>query len=231
VYLIDPLRGRYEKAFQEGEGFDTYRIAIAPGMQSIAFLSSAQAPPDRTPSGLLVKRKDIFLYDRPAQRVKPVLRARAFRTLSWAPDGEQLTYDTVDGWIESVTLKTQRIERLVQGQLPAWSPDGKRLAYYRGDVQGDALFIYDPARRISQEAHRLSGWWVFFGDLYWSPDGRFLSFNVSWNLVGLTSNRCAVVEVDTGQTVRVRSQGMYCGPWLAGQPATEGGAKKAPDTN
>jgi len=230
LYLIDPLTGRYEKAFED-EGLGIGPIAIAPGNQSIAFLSGGQGRSARSPSGLLWPLLDILLYDRTTQRVKPVLRERAYEGLSWTPDGEQLTYPTPEGWIESVTLKTQRIERLVQGHVPAWSPDGKRLAYYREDSQGGAVFIYDPARRISQEVHRASGWIRgFSGELYWSPDGRYLSFNVGMDLIGPTIRRCTVVEVETGKAVKVRSQGMYCGPWLAGQQATDGGPKKAPDT-
>jgi Tol biopolymer transport system component len=230
VYLVDPVTGRYEKVYED-ERLGMSRIAIAPGEQSIAFLSDSQAPPYRAPSGLLWSRSDILLYDWTTRRVKPVFRGRAYHALSWTPDGEQITYATPEGWIESVHVETQRTERLVQGQVPAWSPDGKRLAYFQEDEQGGAVFTYDRARRISREVHRLSRWFpTFSGQLYWSPDGRYLSFNVSLSLLGPTLSRCTVVEVDTAQAVRVRKQGMYCGPWLAGRQTTEGAPKKAADT-
>lgn len=76
VYLVDPLTGRYGKVYED-ERLGMSRIAIAPGKRYIAFLSDSQAPPYRTPSGLLWSRSDILLYEWTTQRVKPVLRGRA----------------------------------------------------------------------------------------------------------------------------------------------------------
>lgn len=199
VYLIDPSTGRYEKVF-EGP---VNAIAIAPDKKSIALLS-----------------KDVLLYDLTEHRARPVVRGRALLTLtlSWKPDGEHLTYDTRDGWIESANLRTQRTEHLVKGLTPAWSPDGTKLAYQQRDAQGETVLLYDPARGTSQELYRRSAWQrEIYAYLYWSPDGRYLSFNVSWNLLGLTSDRCVVLEVASGKTFTVRSGGLYCGPWLTKQ--------------
>lgn len=199
VYLIDPSTGKYQKVFDE---LPIHTIAIAPNQKSIALLST-----------------DVLEYDLTKRRARPVVRDRGFLTVSWRPDGEELTYDTRDLWIESVNLRTQRIERLVRGITPAWSPDGTKLAYRQhryGETQEDVVFLYDPARGTSREVHRRSGWQrEVYAFLYWSPDGRYLSFNVEWNLVGLRSDRCVVLEVASGKTFTVRGGDLYCGPWLA----------------
>lgn len=97
VYLINPSTGKYQKVFDE---WPVGAIAIAPNKKSIAFISTDSR---------------VYVYDLTEHRAGPVGDSEALLTVSWMPDGEHLTYDTRDGWIESVNLTTQRIERLVRG--------------------------------------------------------------------------------------------------------------------
>lgn len=216
IYLVDRRTGEYHPTFGNDEGSSIHGIAIGPRKQSIAFLSYArgQGPPATGSTPPPWAHRDIFLYDLANQRATPVIRNRAYEFLSWTPDAEKITYSTWEGWIESVVLKDQRVERLVQGKAPAWAPDGMKLAYR----QDNMVFTYDPARGTSQMVHRRRSWQrPILGALYWSPDGRYLSFNAGWDLLGLRFDRCVVVEVASGNTftVRLGAEGSYCGPWLA----------------
>ncbi len=217
IYLLDPATGGYQQVLEEGDRIPSFlTIAIAPKRESLAFTSATPESTRRelSLSGPPGSHNDVYIYDLTNRQTRLVLRARAHINLSWTPDAEQLTYDTWEGWIQSVNLKTGRIDRLFKGVMPAWSPDGKSLAYH----EGKTIYLYEPALPASKAVHEYH-YWIrhFIGPLYWSPNGRYLSFNTGWDLVGLHSLTCEVIEVNSGKTFSFGTGGLQCGPWLAGK--------------
>jgi dipeptidyl aminopeptidase/acylaminoacyl peptidase len=202
-YFVDATTGTYQLAFERDGG--VYSVALAPGKQAVAFSSKDPASGGR----------QIFVYEFASRQERQVVAGRAFHGLSWTPDASGLTYDTLDSWIETVSLKTGQTKRLFKGYRPAWSPDGTRLAYQLDNT----FYLYDPARQTAAPVGRLPWLLGSFRSLNWSPDGRYVSVNAEGSLgPGLFWYRCLVVDVAAKRVfnvaVKTERRLLTCGPWL-----------------
>jgi dipeptidyl aminopeptidase/acylaminoacyl peptidase len=184
---------------------DAQTVAVAPGGRLVAFTSYER---DQTSEFY-----DIGIWDPAYAEALSLVQEQATKetALSWYPDGQLLTFDSKDGWIQSVGLKTRKVTRLLEGAAPAWSPDGKKLAYQRGK----SVFVYDPATRESRSLYKRGFWQTeFIGPISWSPKGDYLTANVT---AGLTEKElgCIVVDVTSGVARSVYKGPYWCGPWLS----------------
>lgn len=216
VFFVDPSTGGYRKVFEDSEVVHSIlSIAIAPNKQAIAFTSTmpSNSRDDEAVSGPPGVHQDMYIYNLKNDEIGLVLRGKAYNTLSWRADAQEITYDTWEGWIESLSLKSGKVQRLFKGETPVWSPDGRRLAYR----SGDEILSYEPLGKIVKQVQKRYFWQRrLVGPLFWSPDGRYLSFNVEgWSLFTGSFLSCVLVEVDSQRTFNVNTHGLQCGPWLA----------------
>lgn len=216
VFLINPNSGQEKPILQPNDKYSLESIAIAPGKQFIAFLSRSTKESHLKLSLPPGTAFDLFLFEVSTSEVRQLVHGRASRTLSWRPDGEQIAYESWNGWVESVAVKDGRVYQLFKGVAPAWSPDGRKVAYRTGKEAGKEVFLYDPVSQNSEKIHQRYFWQrSIVGDLYWSPDGRFLSFNVYAELgPGYGWNGCVVLDIDARRTFSISNAGYACGPWF-----------------
>ncbi len=219
IYFVEPSSGQFRPVYELEEHLPPV-LALVPGKQAITFLriTSEKARQELSLSDPARGYKDVMFYDLPTHVIRPLVRGRGYASLSWKPDRSQLTYDTWDGWIESVNLATQKVDQLLNGAFPAWAPDGTRLAY-RTDEESVALF--DSISKRSEQIHnRKEGLRYFWkrrivGPMFWSPNGRYLSFEVErWSLLRGSQLDCVVLEVSSKKEFSVDNGGLPCGPWV-----------------
>jgi ABC-type nickel/cobalt efflux system permease component RcnA/Tol biopolymer transport system component len=96
----------------------------------------------------------------------------------------------------------------------AWSPDGNWIAMVRRDLtveRGDHLWLMrsdgSDLRALTESPNRAHG------SLAWSPDGRYLLYDVEFLDVSSTSH-VQVIEVATGEVSDLELEG-YAAQWLA----------------
>jgi hypothetical protein len=182
----------------------------------IAFLDFHQSPPYPNKAAY-----DISIYDI-SKRTDSVLvrkRAESFTSLSWQPEGKQIAYTSIDGTIETVNTQNGKINSLVEGKNPAWSPDGREIAYYKNDTE---IYLYDLVTAESKRVYSRYFWQTpISGELYWSPDGRYLSFAVISGITG-KGLECIVLDVESKKSFPIYDGGYWCGPWLSASSSTNG---------
>lgn len=101
-----------------------------------------------------------------------------------SPDGKQVAFswagadgDNVDIYVKLVGTETPlRItDSPDRDFMPAWSPDGTRIAYMRRQNQQCHLYVVEAlggaSRRMGSCGQNI------YGDLTWSPNGKWLAFN------------------------------------------------------
>jgi WD40 repeat protein len=159
-----------------------------------------------------------MVYDSFTKQAHSLVVGRAAFSLSWSPDGTEVTYDTWDGFIESVEVARAETTRLLRGDFPSWAPDGQRLAFL---PDRSTVSIYHVGSKVSQEIHKRDGVRYFWkrqivGPMYWSPDGRYLSFQVErWTLLLGSQLDCVVLDLTSQKEFSFDDGGLNCGPWVS----------------
>ena len=126
--------------------------------------------------------RDLYLMDADGTNVRRVFKQKIedWRTNpTWAPDGKQFAYRSVDRnaikfGLYIATLGEQDIELIGDGGFPAWSPDGSEIAC---SVRSRLTFINVHTREQEQPIpHKILRWQ--FG-LSWSAAGTRLAISVN----------------------------------------------------
>lgn len=199
-------------------------IALAPSGNQIAFLSFGAVRPvskdfkhrevtvNLEDGARTITTQNVWLYDLMSHRSTLLAKEEAIgaTSLSWAPSGQTLTFDSIDGFIKSVDIKTHDVSKAARGRMPAWSPDGKQLAY----VEDKTLVIKDVMNGLTRTIYKRWFWQSDFAEhLSWSPDGRYLAFNVYAGMAGYEYD-CLVTEISSARSFSVHTSSYFCGPWV-----------------
>ena len=140
-------------------GFGVFFAELSPDEQDIAFVGSLPNP----------LRHGIHLISKTglARTLVPLQQAQLPDSLSWAPDGREIIYDS-NGSIFIVNVSTQTITPLGRGAGASWSQSGT-IAYRNLD---GSVTLRD---RLHRELGRLPNVHPIRG-VRWSPDSRYILF-------------------------------------------------------
>jgi Tol biopolymer transport system component len=182
-----------------------FNLEIAPEGARIAFLSYQASE-----SGAGDFRIGIYDIAKESSIILNGVKASRDTTFSWHPNGQQLIYTSKEGMIKSVNIADAKITSMFQGEAPAWSPDGNRLAYR----SGSEIRIYDSTNKSTARAYKRNLLQSsMLGRLYWSPDGRYVSFNVAAGLDGKELSYL-VLEITSKKSFTSYEGSYWGGAWL-----------------
>jgi TolB protein len=146
--------------------------------QSVEFATQPVQPPDRSRRTRIGLALALLLT---LGVIGAILAARAISVIG-RPAANELAFIDPAGGLHAIDDRGENAYAFPADgftfQFPAWSPDGTRIAAIGGGAGAGGVFVFDtrtPARRITvfQDASHPP----FY--LYWTPDGRQLTFLTS----------------------------------------------------
>ncbi|MCA9572649.1 MAG: DPP IV N-terminal domain-containing protein, partial [Myxococcales bacterium] len=138
----------------------------------------------------------------------PPVDARA--GLAASPDGRSIVVGAPGGILRVVSLVGETPIEIGPGVQGAWAPDGGRVAY----MHDQDLWIFDLASGERRLLHHIDPgieWGVVHERLWWSPDGRFLAYNLDGSGLG---DSCRLLELSTERMFYFTGRTGSCGPFL-----------------
>ncbi len=154
--------------------------------------------------------------------IKNTLRAAA----QWSPDGKSILLRDVviknDQFVtqlflydlSSDTITNLNADENMENILAAWSPDGKFISVVRRDLsnpRGDQIWIM---RADGSEAHAITNApAVLHGNLNWSPDGKYLLYDLYLLDTFPIESRLEMLNIKTGEVTNLEAEG-YNPKWI-----------------
>jgi Tol biopolymer transport system component len=155
-----------------------------------------------------------------------LIRATLGAAVQWAPDGKSMLVRDViikNGMfitqLYSYDLSTEKLKNLnanenIENVLAGWSPDGKQIAVVQRDLsipRGDQIWVMNVDGSNAREITNAPA--VLHGSLNWSPDGKFILYDLylldSFPLI----SQLEVVNIATGETTNLGIVG-YNPKWV-----------------
>lgn len=158
------------------------------------------APPSRTRADM-----SLYGYDPQTSRSDLIVEAAVSRDCipSWRSSIGKVVYHAVDRQVVEADISTKHVDSLFNGEYPAVSPDGNWIAYR----ERNEIRLWNTEDQRSRDVPGKRWFWErqLYGEMSWSPDGKFLLVGQSAGVFGyeLAFYR---VEVQTGRRVRVRQR-------------------------
>lgn len=186
--------------------------SISIGGKYIAYVTSL--PKSERHSNAGMAGYDICLVNVKLGKISTLVldRVEYYSSLSWHSNSKELYYSSAAGIIESIDIASKKITSITEGHMPAWSPSEKKLAYYKNDKR---IYIYDARKNKTEKIYSRNAFQTpITGHLFWSPDGKYLVFNVHSGLTG-KGFECIMLDVETKNKFTIYDDGKYrCGPWM-----------------
>jgi|Deesub1362B_J571_1020462.scaffolds.fasta_scaffold01933_6 hypothetical protein len=165
----------------EKKGFGNFYPVWSPNGRYVAYLSNQGED--------YLGRYVLILYDTKKQK-KKTLRSGVTGSIDFSPDGKEIVYAKrvranrygskyLDLYIYNIPRKKEkRLTKGARARNPAWSPDGRKIACIIQYDGTDNIALVDlKKRRVDYLTQFSSGEQIFHLD--WSPDGRYLVFDIS----------------------------------------------------
>jgi Tol biopolymer transport system component len=142
---------------------------------------------------------------------------------AWSPNGETLLLVDTRKVGELYLLKLFRydladqeltaldIDRALDESYPTWSPDGKWIAVVRREwgvdtqVYGDQIWLMRPDGSEAHPVTRTQD--VFHGQPVWSPNGRYLLYDVRSASSSDVHYGVNILDIETGDTHEIAAPG------------------------
>jgi ABC-type nickel/cobalt efflux system permease component RcnA/Tol biopolymer transport system component len=155
-----------------------------------------------------------------------LIRTTLGAAVQWAPDGKSMLVRDVilkNGMFVTqlylYDLSTEKLKNLnanenIENVLAGWSPDGKQIAVVQRDLsipRGDQIWVMNVDGSTAREITNAPA--VLHGSLNWSPDGKFILYDLylldSFPMI----SQLEVVDVATGETTNLGIVG-YNPKWV-----------------
>lgn len=167
------------------DGIQLRALCDGTGMVQVMWKSIQVAAERMTwlPSGLPPEPRHLYSMKADGSDLKIVGRVPEGLTQmgspTWLPDGRRVGFDSSAGNTSTSRiilsdLEAEKLQDIGAGCMPSFSPDGKRLVI--SDPNGGAVLMN--ADGSNRESLDRSGWGT-----QWSPDGRWIMYGKSGNLV------------------------------------------------
>jgi Tol biopolymer transport system component len=169
-----------------------------------------------------INPQEIRIYDMETGTSRS-LRTQNADPAVWSPNGEALLLLDTEKVEELYLLKLFRydladqqltaldIDQTLDENYPTWSPDGKWIAMVRRELGTDARVREDQIwlmRPDGSEAHPVTrAQDVFHGQPVWSPDGRYLLYDVRSASSSDVRPRINILDIETEGTYEIAASG------------------------
>jgi Tol biopolymer transport system component len=146
--------------------------------------------------------------------------------VQWSPDSKSiLIRDVIIKQDQFVTqlflydLASKTLTKLspnenIENILAAWSPDGKSIAVVRRDLaipRGDQIWLM---RADGSDAHAITNTpAVLHGSLNWSPDGKYILYDLYLLDAFPLTSRLEMIDIETGEVTNLKVVG-YNPKWI-----------------
>ena len=130
----------------------------------------------------------IYLYDFQAKNETKLTNSKVYANMpKYSPDGKWIAYCHGRDKIDLINAETGEIKPFINGifgwgfSAPVsyvWSPDSKWIAYVnKDDNYFENVYVQNIEETIPKQITFLSH--IDAGDIFWSPDGRYIIFNTA----------------------------------------------------
>lgn len=204
------INGLNFKVLTTIELIDSRGISWSYDNAKIAFVANFNDREEKVayPPNNILKRtanNSLAILDLDTNEIKILIKDKVedITSQAWSLDSKKIVYQTIYNEIMIYNLESGTSTLLTKGEYPSWSPTGEWICYAPSGK--GKYYIISPVgkekKRVLPRLDIANFFGFVTGSLPWSPDGRFILYNVG---PADSAGQNYVMEVETGRIVRVK---------------------------